>query len=72
MNPLRLLGVGLVVFGVFVVFQGLTYKSRSDVVKIGDVQISAEERRAIPTWIGVVGMVGGLLLLTGGGRRRGG
>lgn len=72
MNPLRMLGILLVVLGAFVVFKGLTYKTRSDVVKIGDVQISAEERRTIPTWVGVVGMVGGLMLLAGAGRRRGG
>lgn len=72
MKPLPLLGVALIVFGAFVVFRGLTYKSRSDVVRIGDVQISAEQRQAIPTWVGVVGIVGGLLLVAGVGRRRGG
>jgi hypothetical protein len=72
MKPLSLVGVLLVVFGAFVVFRGLTYKSQSDVVKIGDLEISAEQRRTIPTWIGVVGMVGGVLLIAGVGRRRGG
>jgi len=55
-----------------VVFKGLTYKSQSDVVKIGDLEISTEQRRSIPTWVGVVGIVGGLLLIAGVGRRRGG
>ncbi len=72
MKPLPMLGVALILLGAFVVFRGLTYKSRSNVVKIGDVQISAEERRTIPTWVGVVGIVGGLLLVAGVGRRRGG
>jgi hypothetical protein len=72
MKPLTMVGVLLVVFGTFVVFKGLTYKSQSDVVKIGDLEISAEQRRSIPTWVGVVGMVGGLLLIAGVGRRRGG
>ena len=52
--------------------QGLTYRSQSDVVKIGDLEISAEQRRSIPTWVGVVGIVDGLLLIAGVGRRRGG
>ena len=69
MKPLPMVGVLLVVFGAFVVFKGLTYKSQSDVVKIGDLEISAEQRRSIPTWVGVVG---GLLLIAGVGRRRGG
>jgi len=72
MKPLTVVGVLLVVLGALVVFKGLPYQSRSDVVKIGDLQISAEQRRPIPTWVGVVGMVGGLLLIAGVGRRRGG
>ena len=72
MKPLPMVGVLLVVFGAFVVFKGLTYKSQSDVVKIGELEISAEQRRSIPTWVGVVGIVGGLLLIAGVGRRRGG
>lgn len=72
MSPLRIIGILLIVFGAFVVFKGLTYKTRSDVVKIGDVQISAQERRLIPPWVGVAGLVGGVLLLAGSGRRRGG
>ncbi len=72
MKPLPLLGVLMIVFGAFVVFRGVTYKSQSDVVKIGDLEISAEQRRAIPTWVGMVGIVGGLLLVARAGRRRGG
>ena len=41
-------------------------------MKIGDLEISAEQRRSIPTWVGVVGIVDGLLLIAGVGRRRGG
>ncbi|MGH7613017.1 MAG: hypothetical protein ACREMW_03105 [Gemmatimonadales bacterium] len=65
MKPLPLVGC-------FVVFRGLTCKSQSDVVKIGELEISAEQRRAIPTWVGVVSIVGGVLLVAGMGRRRGG
>jgi uncharacterized membrane protein len=70
MKPQSIIGILLIVFGAFVVFKGLTYRSRTDTVRIGDVRISAEERRAIPTWIGVAAIVGGLVVLSAAGRRR--
>jgi len=69
MKPRALLGVLLLLFGGFVVFRGLTYQSRSNEVRIGDVRITAEERRTIPTWIGIAAIVGGVVLLAAGGRR---
>jgi hypothetical protein len=71
MKPRVLVGVLLLLFGGFVVFRGLTYQSQSNEVRIGDVRISAEERRAIPTWVGVAALVGGLVLISTGARRRG-
>ena len=72
MKPRVLVGVLLLLFGGFVVFRGLTYQSQRNEVRIGDVRISAEERRAIPTWVGVAAIVGGVVLIAGVGRRRGG
>ena len=69
MKPRALVGVLLLLFGGFVVFRGLTYQSRSNEVRIGDVRITAEERRTIPTWIGIAAIVGGVVLLAAGGRR---
>jgi len=71
MKPRALVGVLLLLFGGFVVFRGLTYQSRSNEVRIGDVRITAEERRTIPTWVGVAALVGGLVLISAGARRRG-
>ena len=70
MKPMSIIGILLIVFGAFVVFKGLTYRSRTDTVRIGDVRISAEERRTIPTWVGVAALVGGLVVLTAGARGR--
>jgi hypothetical protein len=69
MKPRAMVGLLLLLFGGFVVFRGLTYQSQSNEVRIGDVRISAEERRAIPTWVGVAAIVGGVVLLAAGGRR---
>ena len=69
MKPRALVGILLLLFGGFVVFRGLTYQSQSNEVRIGDMRISAEERRAIPTWVGIAAIVGGVVLLAAGGRR---
>ena len=72
MKPLVIAGIAIVGLGGYVLLKGLTYRSQSNVLKVGDLQVSAEERRSIPPWVGVLGIVGGLVLIgTGVGRRRG-
>jgi hypothetical protein len=72
MKPLVIAGIVLVGLGAFVLLNGLTYSSRSNVLKVGDLQVSAEEQRAIPTWVGGVAIVGGLVMVGAGvGKRRG-
>jgi hypothetical protein len=72
MKPLVIAGIVVVGLGAFVLLKGLTYSSRSNVLKVGDVQISAEEQRTIPAWVGGVAIVGGLVMVGAGvGKRRG-
>jgi hypothetical protein len=72
MKPLSIAGIVIVGLGAFVLLKGLSYKSQTHVLKVGDLQVSAEERRTIPAWVGAVGIVGGLVLIGAGvGRRRG-
>jgi UDP-N-acetylmuramyl pentapeptide phosphotransferase/UDP-N-acetylglucosamine-1-phosphate transferase len=70
MRPLSLVGIVLLVLGAFIVFRGMTYKSRDEVLRVGDVKASVEEKRAVPTWVGGVAIVAGIVLLAGGMKRR--
>jgi hypothetical protein len=70
MKPLAIAGIVLVVLGAVIVFRGLSYGSQRSVLRVGDVQVSADEQRAIPAWVGGVGIVGGVLLVGAGVRRR--
>ena len=73
MKPQVILGIVLVGLGAFVVLRGLSYGSGRSVVRVGDFQASVEEQRAIPTWVGGIAVVGGLLLMGAGlVKRRGG
>jgi hypothetical protein len=70
MRPQALIGIILIVLGAFVVFRGVSYKSRDEVLKVGDVKASVEQKRAVPTWAGGVAIAAGLVLLAGGMKRR--
>jgi drug/metabolite transporter (DMT)-like permease len=70
MKPLAIAGIVLAVLGAFIVFRGLSYGSQRSVMRVGDLQVSAEEQHAIPAWVGGLAIVGGLLLVVGGVRAR--
>jgi len=71
MRPLTLAGLALLLVGGFVLFRGLSYTSQKSVLKVGDFQAMMEERQTVPPWIGAVAVVGGIVLLITGSRRRG-
>jgi hypothetical protein len=70
MRPLSLLGILLLAVGAFIVFRGASYKSKDEVLRVGDLKASVEERHAVPTWVGGAAIVVGVVLLAGGMRRR--
>lgn len=70
MRPLSLIGIVLLAIGAFIVFQGATYSSKDEVLRVGDVKATVEEKKAVPTWLGGVAIVAGVVLLAAGMRRR--
>ena len=70
MKPLVLVRILLAAVGGFILVRGLTYTKDKSVIKIGDLQASIEERRTIPTWVGIVGIVGGLVLVAAGAGKK--
>ena len=70
MRPLSLIGILLLAVGAYIVFRGASYKSRDELFKVGDVKASVTEKHAVPTWVGGVAIVAGVVLLAAGMRRR--
>ena len=70
MRPQALIGIVLIVLGAFVIFRGMSYPSREEVLKVGDVDASVETKKAVPTWVGGVALVAGIVLVAAGMKRR--
>lgn len=71
MRPSLLAGLVLVVVGGFLLVRGGSFTSRENVLSVGDLQITAEERQTIPSWVGVGALVAGLVVIVAGVRKRG-
>ena len=70
MRPLSIAGIALVCLGVFLLVRGGTFTTRHDVVKVGDVKLTATEHQSIPPWAAGLGIILGSGLLIAGSRRR--
>jgi uncharacterized membrane protein len=70
MRPLALVGILLVILGAFILFRGMSYKSKDEVLKVGDLKASVEQKHAVPTWAGGLALVAGVVLIGAGMKRR--
>jgi uncharacterized membrane protein len=70
MRPLTLVGILLLALGAFILFRGMSYKSKDEVLRVGDLKASVEEKRAVPTWAGGLAIVAGVVLIAAGMKRR--
>ncbi|MEI2720743.1 MAG: hypothetical protein V9E87_11485 [Gemmatimonadales bacterium] len=71
MRPLSLLGIALICIGAFLLIRGGTFTSRKDVLKVGDVKLTADEQQTIPPWVGGVAIIAGAVVVAAGMRQRG-
>ncbi len=70
MRQLVIAGIVVLVLGAFVFFRGLSFSSRHDVLKVGDLKVTATEQQFIPPWVGGAAMVLGVGLIVAGARKR--
>lgn len=70
MKGLTIAGMLVAAIGVFILVRGLSYKSSDTVLEVGGLKASVTERRTVPTWVGVVAIVGGLALVGAGARKK--
>ena len=70
MRQFLIAGIVLIGLGAFVLLRGASFTSRRDVLKVGDVQLTASERQTIPPWVGGAAVVLGVGLIVAGTRIR--
>ena len=73
MKAAIIVGILLIVVGVIsLIFGGITYTSKKKVLDIGPVQASTQQQKriAMPPALGGISLVGGIVLVTLGSKRR--
>jgi drug/metabolite transporter (DMT)-like permease len=70
MRPTGIAGIILIVFGAFVLLRGGSFTTKRDVLRVGDVKVTADEQQTIPGWAGVLSIVAGVVLLVTGSKKR--
>ena len=70
MRQFLIAGIILFGLGAFVLLRGASFTSKRQVLEVGDVQVSAEQRQSIPPWVGGMALVAGVGLVFAGMRRR--
>ena len=72
MRPLGIIGIVLILLGgVVLAMGGFGFTKERSEVEVGPVEIAAEERGFVPSWVGVVAIVVGLGLVVAGRRAKG-
>lgn len=72
MKPIVIVGIVVAGLGAFILLKGLSYRSQSNVISVGDLHASVSERHEIPAWFGGAAIAAGVVLIVSGagGRRR--
>jgi hypothetical protein len=70
MRQLIIAGIVLLALGAFVLVRGASFISRRDVLKVGDLKITADEQQSVPPWVGGAAMAVGVALIVAGARKR--
>jgi drug/metabolite transporter (DMT)-like permease len=72
MNPIKLVGIVLIVVGALgLVYGGFSYTKDTTAVKLGPLELSVKENKTVnfPLWAGIAAIVAGVVLIGVGGKK---
>lgn len=70
MKGLVLAGILVAAVGIYILVRGLNVTTSDTVLEVGGLKASVEEKRAVPSWVGVAAIVGGLVMVGAGARKK--
>lgn len=70
MRGLVLAGILVAAVGIYILVRGLSVTTSDTVLEVGGLKASVEEKRSVPSWVGVAAIVGGLVLVGAGARKK--
>ena len=70
MKALLIAGLVVAALGAFVLVRGISYPSHRSVMRIGDLQATVQQDRAVPVWAGIAAVAAGALMIGAGWRGR--
>ncbi|MBL0170187.1 MAG: hypothetical protein IPP90_05550 [Gemmatimonadaceae bacterium] len=70
MRASTIVGIVLIAVGGFLFFQGGSFTTRRDVLKVGDLKVTANESHPIAPWVAGAAILGGVVLVVAGVRRK--
>ena len=68
---LILVGLALLIAGIWVVFGHASYQTTDTLMQFGSAKLTATHDKAFPQWLGIAGIVVGALLALGGILKKG-
>lgn len=69
MRPALIAGIALIAIGAFLLIEGGTFTQKHNVIDVGALKVSATEEKSIPTWVGAVAIIAGVVVAAGGMKR---
>jgi len=73
MNTAKIVGIILIILGVLgFIYKGISYTTKETVVDAGPIELQTEEKNTvpIPEILSGIAIVGGIILLATGGKKR--
>ena len=70
---LKIVGVILIILGVVaLIFGGISYTTKEEVVDLGPIEATAEQKKTIPLppVLGAIALIGGIVLLVVGSKKK--